>query len=216
MAISPLHLDASLQAGSTMLGRQEEVSRGLELNVDGGLVGHPQVLLRGEQHGKEGVRTRPSPTVLPSPKLTLIVRRKVADCRDRRMFSGRENCCRMPPTDSTVEAWEYYGWGVAKGCQGVPRGGVSPHDPPISRVSPWGPAPPPLPACHAACSPASSASRQRTSPARPPPPPPHPLALGAGGCSGGGAVSSRPPLTPAADPAVSAPGGTASAPALRE
>lgn len=118
MAISPLHLDASLQGGSTMLGRQEEVSRGLELNVDGGLVGHPQVLLRGEQHGKEGVRTRPSPTVLPSPKLTLIVRRKVADCRDRRMFSGRENCCRMPPTDSTVEAWEYYGWGVAKGCQG--------------------------------------------------------------------------------------------------
>lgn len=23
------------------------------------------------------------------------------------MFSGRENCCRIPPADSTVEAWEY-------------------------------------------------------------------------------------------------------------
>lgn len=32
---------------------------------------------------------------------------KLAEARERWMFSGRENCCRIPPADSTVEAWEY-------------------------------------------------------------------------------------------------------------
>lgn len=44
----PLELDDSLQPGSSFCGGEEEVPRGLELDVDGGLVGHPQVLLRGE------------------------------------------------------------------------------------------------------------------------------------------------------------------------
>jgi len=33
---------------------------------------------------------------------------KSAEARDRWMFSGRENCCRIPPADRTVEAWEYW------------------------------------------------------------------------------------------------------------
>lgn len=32
---------------------------------------------------------------------------KSAEARERWMFSGRENCCRIPPADSTVEACEY-------------------------------------------------------------------------------------------------------------
>lgn len=32
---------------------------------------------------------------------------KSAEARERWMFSRRENCWRIPPADSTVEAWEY-------------------------------------------------------------------------------------------------------------
>lgn len=38
---------------------------------------------------------------------TLMFLMKLAEARERWMFSGRENCCRIPPADSTVEAWEY-------------------------------------------------------------------------------------------------------------
>lgn len=32
---------------------------------------------------------------------------KSAEAKDRWMFSGRENCWRIPPIDKTVEAREY-------------------------------------------------------------------------------------------------------------
>lgn len=38
---------------------------------------------------------------------TLMSRRKLAEKRDIWIFSRRENCCRIPPADSTVEALEY-------------------------------------------------------------------------------------------------------------
>jgi hypothetical protein len=33
---------------------------------------------------------------------------KSAEAKESCMFSVRENCCRMPPAESTVEAWEYW------------------------------------------------------------------------------------------------------------
>lgn len=41
----PLELDGGLQPSSALWGGEEEVPRGLELDVDGGLVWHPKVLL---------------------------------------------------------------------------------------------------------------------------------------------------------------------------
>lgn len=32
-----------------------------------------------------------------------------AEARERQMFSGRENCCRIPPADNTLEEREYCG-----------------------------------------------------------------------------------------------------------
>lgn len=42
---------------------------------------------------------------LKTPTLTFLI--KSAEAKDRWMFSDRENCCRIPPTDNTVEAREY-------------------------------------------------------------------------------------------------------------
>lgn len=47
------------------------------------------------------------PHISPYNPLTLMSRRKLAEKRDIWIFSRRENCCRMPPADSTVEALEY-------------------------------------------------------------------------------------------------------------
>lgn len=39
------------------------------------------------------------------------------------MFSSRENCCRIPPADNTVEAWEYWAESHRRGQ--LVRGGVT-------------------------------------------------------------------------------------------
>lgn len=114
----PLELDGGLQRGSALRGGEEEVPRRLELDVDGGLVGHPKVFLEEGEGGytdEPGWTPPPLPPKIthippPLPKITqhtLMLRRNLAEKRDMRIFSGRENCCRIPPTDSTVEAWEY-------------------------------------------------------------------------------------------------------------
>lgn len=38
---------------------------------------------------------------------TLMFLMKSAEASERQMFSGRENCCRIPPADKTVEFSEY-------------------------------------------------------------------------------------------------------------
>lgn len=49
----------------------------------------------------------PQITPARTTALTLMSRRKLAEKRDIWIFSRRENCCRIPPADSTVEALEY-------------------------------------------------------------------------------------------------------------
>lgn len=194
----PLEPDGGFELLSTVRGCKEQVSRGLELDVDGGLAGDPQVLLevgtKIKGAGPPKIKHPPPPKKLT--QRTLMLRRNLAENCDIRMFSGRENCCRIPPADRTVEAWEY--WRPPPQIKTLIKESVLKVMSPQGSgggggVSPWGPAPPAAPSCHAAGPPTPSAKMRRPSPGYPPRPPPRQLLQGGGDAAVGSPGGSNPP-----------------------